>query len=420
MSPKEDFKLEQLREKAAKREVELRFHGITTSESFEWLLAYDSNLQQWKEYAEEWIKTVIRAKSTALCALSSFFKKYIIPYNITRSIHECISVRYDTPDFYEIIYAQNTSQHNALKAAKKLVTFIDWIIDEKFSVEDDLGNKLTPAEFKNPLTKYLPDSIKLSQRNESDKNVLPYRYIKELRNILCPPNATCFKDLEFAQDACDSTKGGDWFIVKKSVIYENDPDCVYRTRKTSKYEQTHKEISDEVYEMWYPGTTVALLTKLHLPLRTYQVRMLDSGEMDTYKYVQSIRNKGGEWIRNDSHLSRGTERNPFERGVLRKFKDHTTELEMTGFFINTNKMKYNPISKPARWTEMRKNHLGKAKDIKILKQMGENTFLFRNSTSIGEEHLPIRESGLNPLWYKILQNLRNSLNKMHYLKKKKQ
>lgn len=443
LSPKENLRLEQLKEKARKREVELRIHGTTTSESFEWILEYDSDLQQWKEYAEEWIKTVIRAKSIALKALTNFFKKYVIPYNITRSVQELISIEYTTPNFYEVIYAERGLQRHTIEEAKKIVDFIDWVIKEKFSVEDDLGNKLTPAEFQNPLTKYLPESIKLSQRNESDKNVLPYRYIKDLRNILCPPNATCFKDLKFAQSAGDSIRaGGDWFIVDESVIDKNDPDCVYRFRKASKYELKNKELSDEVYEMWFPGSTVVLLTKLLLPLRTYQIRMLDSGEMDTYKYVQPMRNMVGEWIKNDSHLSQGTERNPFERGVLRKFKDQTTQLEMTGFFINTNKtadinkeesdkgydipwqyeeaqywlaklrdwqMKYNPISRPAKWTEMTKNHLGSVKDERILKQMGKATFLFRNPTSIGEEHLPIGVDGLKYIWYKTLKKLEEQL-----------
>lgn len=305
-------------------------------------------------------------------------------------MQEFISVEYDTHDFYEVIYAERGSQTAALNEAKKLVAFIDWIIEEKFSVEDDYGNKLTSAEFKNPLTKYLPHSIKSSQRNESDKNILPYRYIKDLRNILCPPNATCFRDLKSAQESGGSIrKGGDWFIVDKSVIDKNDPDCVYRVRKSTKYEQTSKGLSDEVYEMWFPRTTMALLTKLLLPLRTYQVRMLNSGEMDTYKYTQPIRNMLGERVKNDSHLSQGTERNPFERGVLRKFKDNTTQLEITGFFINTNKiadinkeesnkgydipwqyeeaqywipklrdwqMKYNPISGHTKWTELTVNH----------------------------------------------------------------
>lgn len=437
LSPKENLRLEKLKEKAKKRELELRFHGSSKSENLEWLLEYDSDLQQWNENATEWLKTVIKSKSTALKSLSNFFKKYVIPYNITRSVQEFISIGYDTPDFYEIIYAKRGS-YSALAEAKKIVEFVDWIIVEKFSEEDDLGNKLTSPEIKNPLTKYLPDSVKSSQRNESDKNVLPYRYIKDLRNILCPPNATCFKDLKFAQSAGDAkSKGGDWFIVDKSVIDENDPHCVYRARKTSLYKQ-RKGLSEEVYEMWFPGTTVLVLTKLLLPLRTYQVRMLDSGERDTYKYVQSMRNVAGEWIKNDSHLSQGTERNPFERGVLRKFKDKTTQLEMTGFFINTNKtadinkeesdkgydipwqyeeaqywlaklrdwqMKYNPISQPAKWTEMTSKHFGNIKDVRILKQMGENTFLFRDPTSIGEKHLPISEHGMDTLWYKTLQHL---------------
>lgn len=439
LSPKENLWLEKLKEKAIKRELELRQHGTSTSENLEWLLEYDTDLQQWNEYATEWIKTVVRSKSVALLALSNFFKKYVIPYNITRSVQEFISIEYDTPDFYEIIYAERSSQSNALMEAKKIVEFIDWIIEEKFSVEDDLGNKLPPAEFKNPLTKYLPDSVKSSQRNESDKNVLPYRYIKDLRNILCPPNATCFKDLKFAQIAGDSSRtGGDWFIVDKSDIDKNDPDCVYRVRKTSKYEQSRKGLSEEVCEMWFPGTTVLILTKLLLPLRTYQVRMLDSGEMDTYKYVQSMRNVAGEWIKNDSPLIQGTERNPFERGVLRKFKDNTTQLEMTGFFINTNKtadinkeesdkgydipwqyeeaqywlatlrdwqMKYNPISQPTKWTELTSNHFGQIKDVRFLKQMREITFLFRDPTSIGQEHLPIGVRGLDSLWYKTLKQL---------------
>lgn len=443
LSSTEKIRLEQLKQKAKKRELELRFHGTSTSESFEWLLEYDSDLNEWKEYADEWIKTTIRHKSTSLNALSSFFKKYVVPCNITRSVQQFISREYDSPNFYEIIYAQNGSQTSALHKAKQIVDFIDWVIEEKFSVEDDLGNKLIPAEFENPLTKYLPDHVKSSQRNESDKNVLPYRYIKDLRNILCPPNATCFEDLKFAQDAGDSKgKGGDWFIVDKSIIDESDPDCVYRLRETSKYEQTRKGLSDEVCEMWFPGTAMALLIKLLLPLRTYQVRMLDSGEMDTYKYVQPMRNVAGEWIKNDSQLSQGTGRNPFERGVLRKFKDQTTQLEMTGFFINTNKtadinkeeydkgynipwqyeevqywisklrdwqMKYNPISGPAKWTEMTANHLGFTKDIRILKQMGKITFLFRNPTSIGQEHLPIRAKGLDNIWYKTLKQLEEQL-----------
>ncbi|WP_397538085.1 hypothetical protein [Rummeliibacillus pycnus] len=81
LSPTENLRLEQLKGKARKREVELRLHGTSTSENLEWLLEYDSDLQQWNEYATEWIKTVVRSKSLTLSSLSNFFKKYVIPYN---------------------------------------------------------------------------------------------------------------------------------------------------------------------------------------------------------------------------------------------------------------------------------------------------------------------------------------------------
>lgn len=76
LTPKDYARLEKLQESAKKRELEMRFHGTTTNESFEWLLEYDPALAEWKAYAEEWIKTVVRGKATALAALSSFFKRW--------------------------------------------------------------------------------------------------------------------------------------------------------------------------------------------------------------------------------------------------------------------------------------------------------------------------------------------------------
>lgn len=197
-----------------------------------------------------------------------------------------------------------------------------------------------------------------------------------------------------------------------------------------------------VCELWSPVVSVALLTKLLLPLRTYQVRMLDSGEMDTFKYVQPTRTEHGHWIMNDSPLSKGDKDKPFEKGVLRKFYDPTSKMEMTGFFINTNKtadinkqedqkgyeipwqyeevqywlsklrdwqQKYNPVSKPTHWVDLKVNRFGNIKDKKILKQMGSSTFLFRNPSSPKEEHFPVMVRGLDPLWHKVLTELEDRL-----------
>lgn len=444
LSPEEIVNLEKLREKATRRELEMKLSGQSTDVSLKWVINYDAEWEEWRALAEEWLKTQVRGKANALVALSAFFQKYLIKYDITRSPKDFLAKGYTAPNFYEACFSSYTSVNEAVKTAKKIIDFIDWVLQEKFSVEDDYGNKQIPAEFHNSLAKYLPDIYGSSNRNESDKNVLPYRYIKDLRSIVCPTNATNFRDWLFAQEATDSRRngGGDWFVVDKSLIDENDPDCVFRKRETSKYERDTKNLPDMVCELWSPVASVALLTKLLLPLRTYQVRMLDSGEMDTYKYVQPKGNTQGHWVMNDSPLSKGDKNNPFEKGVLRKFKDPTAKMELTGFYINTNKtadinkeedkkgyeipwqyeevqywlaklrdwqQKYNPVDKPTAWTNLKRNHLGNIKDRKILKQMGSTTFLFRNPSAPQEERLPIGKNGLDSLWYKALTELGDRL-----------
>ena len=437
--------LEKLKKKATKRELDSRQLGASTTTDFKWLLEYDKELEQWRGFAEEWIKSKAKDKNKSINNLSTFFKKYVIPKknNIPKTVANFLSCEYTAPDFYEICFE---SLKTGVSCANKIVEFIDWILLENFSDEDDFGNKITPPEFCNPLKKYIPDGSNSYKLSQSDKNVLPYKFIKDLRLILCPDNATSFKHWKWAQEATDSkTGGGSWFIVDESIIDKDDPDCVYRTRKSSPYERKTKGVvSDVVYELWSPVTSVALLIKLSLPLRTYQVRMLDSGEMDTYKYVQENKTEQGEWIKNDSPLSKGDKNYPFEKGVLRKFINTESNIDMTGFFINTNKtsdinkdedekgyevpwqyeevqywlaklrdwqQKYNPLDKPTPWTELTKKHIGNVKDIKILKQMGSTTFLFRNASCSNEEHLPIADGVLDTFWHKLLSELQIKVNK---------
>jgi hypothetical protein len=167
--------------------------------------------------------------------------------------------------------------------------------------------------------------------------------------------------------------------------------------------------------------------------------MLDSGEADTYQYEQLERHVAGQWTLNHRLLKEGSEKYPVRRGVFRQFIDPITHIVMTGLYINTNKTadiskdewskgyevpwqyeealywmaklrnwqeKYNPIEKPTAWTALERNHLGAIKDESILKQMGSSCFLFRDATTKADNKTkPIRDKGLNPLWYKLLQGL---------------
>nr|WP_254223667.1 VPA1269 family protein [Burkholderia multivorans] len=83
--------------------------------------------------------------------------------------------------------------------------------------------------------------------------------------------------------------------------------------------------------MWSPVRWVALLVKLQLPLRTFQIRMLDSGEADTWRW------QDGEWAMNKSHLVIGTESRPYANGVFLRPTELVDGDAKVLLHINTNK-----------------------------------------------------------------------------------
>lgn len=120
--------------------------------------------------------------------------------------------------------------------------------------------------------------------------------------------------------------------ICKEIIQEND----YEWAKTSPllkydwftYENPETGLSERV---WSPARSIMMLMKLIIPLRTKQVRMLDSGEGDPERYDHVEQ----QWYANPLSTKKFT--NP--QGVLRKIYDRKSKTDRTGFFINTNKTK---------------------------------------------------------------------------------
>lgn len=419
----------------------VRYLGQTKDVTFRWVTEINPDLEQWRSLAEEWLRTIKLGKTHVVKALSKFLYNYLHERNISKVPAEFLRKDYPAESFYDTCFNNIKRLYNASYQLGVVSNFLNWVLENYFSVEDDYGNKVIPNEYHNPTLLDIPDKTQFhSTLDESDKNILPYRYIKQLRSIICPVEASNFQGWKWAQNATIKARnGGDWFVVDCSKIDKNDPDCVWRKRNSTKYEQENKGLPEILYELWSPIRAVALYTKLLLPLRTYQVRMLDSGEADTFRYEQAQRHIAGQWMTNNGLLNEGTEKYSIRRGVFRKFIDPVTRFEMTGFYINTNKTadiskeewakgyevpwqyeealywlaklrnwqgKYNPIKKPTAWTELKKNHLGDIKDISVLKQMGTTCFLFRNASEDEENKTkPIRQSGLEPLWYKLILEL---------------
>ncbi|USE00417.1 integrase family protein [Vibrio sp. SCSIO 43133] len=433
--------------------------GRSSDLTFSWMLTtLGAEWQQWQELAAEWMVTQKTGTQHKQKALTRFFESYVAEY-VTYAVadidlffkgykgHQCSS-----EELEKLAKARFTDAYEISASVNIPCDFIDFVIEKVFSEEDDNGN-LVPL-VQNPLTKIK----RQDSRTETVRNPLPYRYIQDLRQILCPlPDKTeltvieqnlkdnepmlpayhyrHFKHWTWAQQQTGQgqTQSGDWFEVEPELIDKSDPDCVWRSK-----EVTRKGNKITIHQLWSPVKAMVIFMKLHLPLRTYQVRMLDSGEADTWRY------ENVQWVVNTQHdFAVGSEKRPFGKGIFRRIHDTMTGLYSTGLYINTNKTadqnkdelergyiipwqneevlywleklrnwqeKYNPIAKPIDCTTLLKKHTHDKKSDKQLESMGEIAFLFRDASAKGEDkHKPIVFSGIPTFWYQLLLTLENQL-----------
>jgi len=436
-----------------------KLDGRTTDETFSWMLTtLGAECTDWQELVVEWMNKQTKNLAQKRVHLTRFFEDYLAefaPYAIGNMSlffrgyngHKCSSEELEAFCKKKI----NHSSHLA-QSVNVPCEFISFVIEKVFSEEDDNGNFVALVE--NPLSK-----IKTKESSvETVRQPLPYCYIQDLRQILCPlpDNAELavikqnleedetllpafhyrdFKHWTWAQQQSgQGNQSGDWFEVEPELIDKTDPDCVWRTK-----EVTRKGNKVTIHQIWSPVKAMVIFMKLHLPLRTYQVRMLDSGEADTWRYEQ------GQWTLNDKHeFALGSEKRPFSKGVFRRIHDTMTGQYSTGLYINTNKTadqnkdelergyiipwqheevfywleklrnwqeKYNPLEKPVDCTSLLQKHTIDKKSTQQLKSMGEISFLFRDASTKGvDKTKPISMSnGLQPFWFHLLFKLENQL-----------
>lgn len=434
--------------------------GRSSDLTFKWMLTtLGPEWQQWQELAAEWMATQHAGVDHKLSALSRFFESYLL---------ECAPYATDIGLFFKGYNGHICSTEELEATVRKTINdptrvsksinypcdFINYVIEHHLSEGDDSGN-LIPL-VRNPLSKIK----KQDSHTETVRNPLPYRYIQDLRQILCPlpdkaeltvieqnlPQGESllpsyhyrhFKHWTWAQEQTGQGKAGgsgDWFEVEPDLIDKTDPDCVWRTKEVTR---DNKRIT--LHQIWSPVKAMVIFMKLHLPLRTYQVSMLDSGEADTWRY------ESGHWKLNDKHdFALGSEKRPFGKGIFRRIHDTMTGQYSTGLYVNTNKTadqnkdelerghiipwqneevlywleklrnwqeKYNPIANPTDCAALLHKHIGAIKSDKQLESMGEIAFLFRDASAKGDDKYKPAYGGvaLAPLWYQLLLTLENQL-----------
>lgn len=425
--------------------------------TFSWMLvSLGPQWQQWQQLAAEWMAEQHIGINLKQAALQRFFEAYLLdcaPYAVDIALffkghdgHRCSSEELEAK-----IREKVKTAHVVQNSVNYTYNFISFVIERHLSQADDDG-RLRPL-VSNPLskiTKHVPDT-------ETVRNPLPYRYIQDLRHILCPlpeqaeltvikqnlQPGEClrplwyyrhFRDWTWAQQQSGQRNAtGDWFEVDPTLIDKSDPDCVWRSKNITR---ENKKIT--IHQIWSPVKAMLVFVKLHLPLRTHQIRMLDSGAADTWRYEEGL------WRHNDKHVfALGSEKRPFGKGVFHRIPDTLTGLDSTGLYINTNKTadqnkaeqergyiipwqhdevlywleklrnwqeKYNPIDAPCDCTSLLLKHMKNMKSQSQLKSMGDISFLFRDASAKGEDRVkPISASPINFFWYQLLKALENQL-----------
>lgn len=396
--------------------------------SLEWVRRDYPEFSEWRNLAAEWLSGTKSGLSQRISALAVFFKNYLTRPDVPVVLMKFFERGEPLPDFQSTACSSSTA---SVDYCNQIATFLDWVLLRDFSEVADDGERVVSPAFRNPIKKSAKSSD--STPDESVRNTLPYGYIQELRTILAEgPN---FRDWKFAQSAlgvAEGEKGApgrDWFEVPKSAIDESDPDCVWRTRIYRK---------KLVYQMWSPVRWVALHIKLLLPLRTFQVRMLDSGESDTWKLSNN------EWVKNTHALVKLNGNAQWKQGILRR---DGSQLERENasilLYINTNKTadrkksgpnkgyiipwyvapnqtenvyywfeklrnwqaRFNPITVRTRWAELDGRHIS-AKTAAQLASYPDTCFLFRMAELDGiDRRLPVSDGVMTAAWNNLLEEL---------------
>lgn len=400
-----------------------------TDTTLGWVEREYPQLETWRVLAVEWLKGETRNVSEKLQAVVVFFERYLVKQGLTLDPEVFLARSTVLPDFYG---TSCPDSKNGIAYNNVIHAFLHFVLLREFSEASDDGQPVVSPVFRNPVPRMSQSG--LPRRDESVHSPLPYGYIEELRQMLAA--GPDFRDWQWAQSAMgvEIGKSGhgarDWFEVTEDQIDRNDPDCVWRIRNVSRNYR-----GGQVLEMWSPVRWVALLVKLILPLRTFQVRMLDSGEADTWRY------SAGEWTLNQSRLAQGSERRPLQQGVFRRSNPLTdVEDASTVLYINTNKTediaksgpekgyllpwssggqlhqdvfywleklrnwqeKYKPVSRRTPWTELDGRHI-KAKSEVQLAGYPDASFLFRlPEARAGEQHLPLTSDTLDRPWFLLL------------------
>ncbi|NYT64275.1 transposase [Alcaligenaceae bacterium] len=419
---------------------------VSHDKDFAWMRDDLPEFEVWRVLGAHWINEQTKNVRGKLLGLRRFFHDYlkdtVEKAGLPSTPAELLSRKILLPDFFDSCLRDYKAQVARVRN-NYVHDFLNWVLLTELSIPDDHGRPVIGPMYHNPVQRRARGGG--GQNAESVRSPLPYGYIDELRFMLAAGPA--FSDWKWAQSAYGGEEGTaasgratDWFEVEESVLDKSDPDCVWRSRRRE------SSNGSSVLEMWSPVRWVALLIKLCLPLRTMQVRFLDSGESDTWRYGGEAEN--AVWVPNPHKLKEGTMRKPAQRGVFRRKEQlGAPSAPNVVLYINTNKTadanlsgaekgyelpwlttgpihgnpfywlerlrnwqeKYNPVARRTRWSELGPKHLEVKSDVQLA-GFADACFLFRMpELGKSEAHLPLGRQSVDYPWFCLLRAFESRL-----------
>lgn len=378
---------------------------------------------QWRIYVIDYYKVVKGNFAIVVTAIHRFFDFLAANQLPTNPADFFLrNNRSKIPSFFETM--PETDHSAAIN--NSLCDFLDWILLQDAFVDIDEDDVPQPLPiFRNPLRHVDRSNHKVKRNTESNKRVMPYFMVHDLRRRLI--QGVDFRDWTFAQQLNGKeTLSGDkesreWFEVMEDRIDESDPDCVWRVRQ--------KASGSSVLEMWSPVRTVALILKLQTTARLGQIRMLDSGEADAKRYLD------GKFVENTDRIAFIFSQGARNQGAIREGDDGVAIL-----YFNTNKTsdsykegsnkgmeccwphlddyrddpywvlaklarwqsKYNPIEQPVKWSDVPSSRRLRGKSERVCSTYPDACFLFRTAETEGMESFPISYAACFKVWQNLI------------------
>ncbi|ABM35947.1 gamma-mobile-trio integrase GmtZ [Polaromonas naphthalenivorans] len=362
---------------------------LRRKENFEWALEIDPTMIEWVELAKQHLAENPTNYRKRRSAVNVFIEHIAKNSTVNRSPAGYCDIKRRPDPLFHI------DGNKGRQTMVVVYQFLNEVLHKVCIQADDNAFPILMPGFANPLVKQTFIGV---NKGETHRESMPTRLIRQAMSILTE------NDFAWAREVGKLSDNFRW-----------------KNPETREFES-----------VWSPVRTYALMAKLILPARTYQIRHLDSSEGDSLRYEEN-----GTWGPNTGKHAPSNA--GVERGVFRQYKrkdgslgavlyfntnktgDIDKDKDKTGFVMPWEKLdalqlfarmrnwqeKYNQLDGPTNWTDI--NELKAAKHVEDLRKLGTNLFLFRDPCHQHRPDLPVSDVRLRNLWLRLMEELEKRL-----------